>query len=195
MDLRPNAHGLARISPLANDFPLAGQRLEKQPNRVIVDVSGVGLPFTLDLHEMAEPGEIALRVHVREPLVLWLATVLELHIARAPAQRQRHRRSSLAVLSGIEPNELVSAFRTEVLTDWHPGSANAGGWPRAEQDGGLPPARRCYVSAAHQETAQPTCVSGPPVWVYRPWRRVARPSSGTGNFQASASLRFRGWQK
>ncbi len=100
---------------------LRGRLLEKQPNRVIVDVNGVGYDVHVPLstfYEMAEPGaEIALRVHthVREDaLVLYgFATVLELHIfERLISVSGIGPKLALAVLSGIEPNELVSAIRT-----------------------------------------------------------------------------------
>ena len=51
---------------------LRGRLLEKQPNRIIVDVQGVGYDVHVPLstfYELAEPGgEIALRIHthVRE---------------------------------------------------------------------------------------------------------------------------------
>jgi Holliday junction DNA helicase RuvA len=100
---------------------LRGRLLEKQPNRVIVDVNGVGYDVHVPLstfYEMTEPGaEIALRVHthVREDaLVLYgFATVLELQIfERLISVSGIGPKLALAVLSGIEPNELVSAIRT-----------------------------------------------------------------------------------
>jgi len=100
---------------------LRGRLLEKQPNRVIVDVNGVGYDVHVPLstfYEMTEPGaEIALRVHthVREDaLVLYgFATVLELQIfERLIGVSGIGPKLALAVLSGIEPNELVSAIRT-----------------------------------------------------------------------------------
>jgi len=100
---------------------LRGRLLEKQPNRVIVDVNGVGYDVHVPLstfYDMTEPGaEIALRVHthVREDaLVLYgFATVLELRIfERLISVSGIGPKLALAVLSGIEPNELVSAIRT-----------------------------------------------------------------------------------
>ena len=100
---------------------LRGRLLEKQPNRVIVDVNGVGYDVHVPLstfYDMTEPGaEIALRVHthVREDaLVLYgFATVLELHIfERLISVSGIGPKLALAVLSGIEPSELVSAIRT-----------------------------------------------------------------------------------
>jgi len=100
---------------------LRGRLLEKQPNRVIVDVNGVGYDVHVPLstfYEMAEPGEdIALRIHthVREDALLLygFATVLELQIfERLISVSGIGPKLALAVLSGIEPNDLVSAIRT-----------------------------------------------------------------------------------
>ena len=100
---------------------LRGRLLEKHPNRVIVDVNGVGYDVHVPLstfYEMAEPGaEIALRIHthVREDALLLygFATVLELQIfERLLSVSGIGPKLALAVLSGIEPNELVSAIRT-----------------------------------------------------------------------------------
>ena len=100
---------------------LRGRLLEKHPNRVIIDVNGVGYDVHVPLstfYEMAEPGEdIALRIHthVREDALLLygFATVLELHIfERLISVSGIGPKLALAVLSGIEPKELVSAIRT-----------------------------------------------------------------------------------
>ena len=99
---------------------LQGRILEKQPNRVIVDVHGVGYDVHVPLstfYEMAEPGgEIALRIHthVREDaLVLYgFATMLELQLfERLIGVSGIGPKLAMAVLSGIEPNELVAAIR------------------------------------------------------------------------------------
>lgn len=100
---------------------LRGRLLEKHPNRIIVDVNGVGYDVHVPLstfYEMAEPGEeIALRVHthVREDALLLygFATPLELQIfERLISVSGIGPKLALAVLSGIEPTELVSAIRT-----------------------------------------------------------------------------------
>jgi Holliday junction DNA helicase RuvA len=100
---------------------LRGRLLEKHPNRVIVDVNGVGYDVHVPLstfYEMAETGEeIALRIHthVREDALLLygFATPLELQIfERLISVSGIGPKLALAVLSGIEPNELVSAIRT-----------------------------------------------------------------------------------
>jgi holliday junction DNA helicase RuvA len=100
---------------------LRGRLLEKHPNRVIVDVNGVGYDVHVPLstfYAMAETGEeIALRIHthVREDALLLygFATGLELQIfERLISVSGIGPKLALAVLSGIEPNELVSAIRT-----------------------------------------------------------------------------------
>ena len=100
---------------------LRGRLLEKHPNRVILDVNGVGYDVHVPLstfYEMSEPGaEIALRIHthVREDALLLygFATVLELQIfERLLSVSGIGPKLALAVLSGIEPTELVSAIRT-----------------------------------------------------------------------------------
>ena len=100
---------------------LRGRLIEKQPNRVIVDVSGVGYDVHVPLstfYEMAEPGaEVTLRVHthVREDalLLFGFATRLELQIfERLIGVSGIGPKLALAVLSGLEPGELVAAIRT-----------------------------------------------------------------------------------
>ena len=99
---------------------LRGRLLEKHPNRVILDVQGVGYDVHVPLstfYEMAEPGvEIALRVHthVREDalLLFGFATLLELQIfERLISVSGIGPKLALAVLSGIETKELVAAIR------------------------------------------------------------------------------------
>ena len=99
---------------------LRGRLLEKHPNRVVVDVQGVGYDVHVPLstfYEMAEAGgEIALRIHthVREDALLLygFATALELQLfERLIGVSGIGPKLALAVLSGIEPNELVNAIR------------------------------------------------------------------------------------
>ena len=99
---------------------LKGRLLEKQPNRIVVDVQGVGydvhVPFST-FFDMAEAGsEIALRIHthVREDALLLygFATTLELQIfERLISVSGIGPKLALAVLSGIEPHELIVAIR------------------------------------------------------------------------------------
>ena len=99
---------------------LRGRLLEKHPNRVILDVQGVGYDVHVPLstfYEMAEPGlEVALRVHthVREDalLLFGFATLLELQIfERLISVSGIGPKLALAVLSGIETKELVAAIQ------------------------------------------------------------------------------------
>jgi Holliday junction DNA helicase RuvA len=99
---------------------LRGRLLEKHPNRVLIDVNGVGYEVHVPLssfYGMADPGsEIALRVHthVREDaLALFgFGSALELELfERLIDVSGIGPRLALAVLSGIEPPDLVQAVR------------------------------------------------------------------------------------
>jgi Holliday junction DNA helicase RuvA len=99
---------------------LRGRVLEKHPNRVIVEVGGVGYDLAVPLstfYTAGEPGaEITLRVHthVREDqLALFgFATALELTVfERLISISGIGPKLALAVLSGIEPRELVGALQ------------------------------------------------------------------------------------
>ena len=99
---------------------LSGRLVEKHPNRLIVDVHGVGYEVHVPLstfYGLPEPGgEVSLRVHthVREDtLALFgFASVLELQIFdRLIAISGIGPRLALAVLSGIDPRELVRAVQ------------------------------------------------------------------------------------
>jgi len=98
---------------------LRGRILEKHPNRIIVDVSGVGYDVAVPLstfYGLGEPGgEVVLRIHthVRED-------ALSLFGFASPLEQQLFERLigvsgigpkvALAVLSGIEPRELIDAI-------------------------------------------------------------------------------------
>jgi Holliday junction DNA helicase RuvA len=97
---------------------LRGKLLEKQPNRIVVDVSGVGYDVAVPLstfYGLGEPGaDVVLRVHthVREDaLALYgFATALELDLfERLISISGIGPKVALAVLSGIEPIELIGA--------------------------------------------------------------------------------------
>ncbi len=99
---------------------LRGRLLEKHPNRVIVDVQGVGYEAHVPLstfYGLPEPGgEVSLRVHthVREDAIslFGFASLLELQIfERLIAVSGIGPKVALAVLSGIEPAELVAAVQ------------------------------------------------------------------------------------
>jgi Holliday junction DNA helicase RuvA len=100
---------------------LRGVLLEKQPNRVIVEVHGVGYDVHVPLStffKMAESGgEIALRIHthVREDaLMLYgFGTLLELQLfERLIGVSGIGPKLALAVLSGMDPAELIAAIRS-----------------------------------------------------------------------------------
>ena len=97
---------------------LRGRIFSKQPNRLIVDVNGVGYDVMVPLstfYGLGEPGsEIALRVHthVREDALLLygFGTLLEQDLfERLISISGIGPKVALSVLSGIEPRELVRA--------------------------------------------------------------------------------------
>jgi Holliday junction DNA helicase RuvA len=101
---------------------LRGRVLEKHPNRVIVDVGGVGYDVAVPLSTFYTTGEagaeVSLRVHthVREDqLALFgFATALELTVfERLIAISGIGPKLALAVLSGIEPRELIAALQRD----------------------------------------------------------------------------------
>jgi holliday junction DNA helicase RuvA len=101
---------------------LSGTVLEKHPNRVVVDVGGVGYDVQVPLstfYGLGEPGAgVTLRVHthVREDAIA-------LYGFGSPLEQDLFERLisisgigpklALAVLSGIDPGELVRAIRTQ----------------------------------------------------------------------------------
>jgi Holliday junction DNA helicase RuvA len=98
---------------------LRGRITEKQPNRIIVDVNGVGYDVFVPLstfYGLGEPGaETALRIHthVREDALLLygFATLLEQELfERLIGVSGIGPKVALAVLSGIEPQELIRAI-------------------------------------------------------------------------------------
>jgi Holliday junction DNA helicase RuvA len=97
---------------------LRGHVIDKQPNRLIVDVQGVGYELHVPLSTFYDAGEvgaaIALRVytHVREEaLQLYgFLTVLEQQVfERLIGISGIGPKLAIAVLSGIDPRELVVA--------------------------------------------------------------------------------------
>ena len=98
---------------------LRGRISDKQPNRIVVDVNGVGYDVAVPLstfYGLGEPGsEIALRIHthVREDaLALYgFATQIEQELfLRLIGVSGIGPKLALAVLSGIEPNDLIRAI-------------------------------------------------------------------------------------
>ena len=98
---------------------LRGRILEKHPNRIVVDVNGVGYDVAVPLstfYGLGEPGtDVALRVHthVREDaLALYgFASALEQDLfERLISVSGIGPKLGLAVLSGIEPLDLIRAI-------------------------------------------------------------------------------------
>jgi Holliday junction DNA helicase RuvA len=99
---------------------LKGTLVEKLPNRIIVDVGGVGYDVQVPLstfYQIPEPGaEVLLRIHtyVREDTLALFGfiTTLEQQIfERLIAIGGVGPKLALAVLSGIEPRDLVRAVQ------------------------------------------------------------------------------------
>ncbi len=98
---------------------LRGRLLEKQPNRIVIDAHGVGYDVAVPLstfYGLGETGaEIALRIHthVREDALLLygFATRLEQDLfERLIGIGGIGPKVALAVLSGIEPMDLIRAI-------------------------------------------------------------------------------------
>ena len=103
---------------------LRGRIFEKHPNRIVVEVNGVGYDVSVPLstfYGLGEPGsEIALRVHTHvreEALLLYgFATPLEQQLfERLISVSGIGPKVALAVLSGIEPPDLIRAIEREDL--------------------------------------------------------------------------------
>lgn len=103
---------------------LRGTILEKQPQRLVIDVGGVGYEVLVPLStyfDAAEPGSttpVSLHVHthVREDALqlFGFASRFELDLfTRLIGISGIGPKLALAVLSGIEPAELVRAVRTQ----------------------------------------------------------------------------------
>jgi len=101
---------------------LRGNLIEKHPSRLIVDVGGVGYDVQVPLstfYVVGDPGaDVALRVHthVREDVIALygFATTLEQELfERLIAISGIGPKLALAVLSGIEPGELIKAIRLQ----------------------------------------------------------------------------------
>ena len=99
---------------------LRGRVLDKQPNLLIVDVQGVGYEVHVPLstyYDIGDPGtDVALRIytHVREEALLlygFLTTIEQQLFERLIAISGIGPRLAVAVLSGIEPRDLISAVQ------------------------------------------------------------------------------------
>ena len=98
---------------------LRGRILEKHPNRIVVDVNGVGYDVFVPLstfYALGEPGaDAGLRIHthVREDMIALygFATLLEQELfERLIGIGGIGPKVALSVLSGIEPLELIRAI-------------------------------------------------------------------------------------
>jgi Holliday junction DNA helicase RuvA len=96
--------------------------IEKHPSRVVVDVGGVGYDVQVPLstfYELGEPGAtVVLRIHthVREDVIALygFSTPLEQDLfERLIAISGIGPKLGLAVLSGIEPADLIRAIRSQ----------------------------------------------------------------------------------
>jgi Holliday junction DNA helicase RuvA len=101
---------------------LTGSIAEKTPSRVIVDVAGVGYDVLVPLSTFYGLGETGARVtlrihtHVREDLIAlygFLSRLEQELFERLISINGVGPKLALAVLSGIEPAELIRAVRTQ----------------------------------------------------------------------------------
>lgn len=101
---------------------LRGTLVEKTPSRLIVDVAGVGYDVLVPLssfYVLGDPGsEVTLRTHthVREDVIALYGFVTRLEqdlFERLIAINGVGPKLALAVLSGIEPGELIRAVRLQ----------------------------------------------------------------------------------
>jgi Holliday junction DNA helicase RuvA len=103
---------------------LRGRLLDKQPNRIVVDVNGVGYDVSVPLstfYSVGETGsEVALRIHthVREDALALYGFLTRLEqdlFERLISVSGIGPKLALAVLSGIEPSELMRAIERSDL--------------------------------------------------------------------------------
>jgi Holliday junction DNA helicase RuvA len=101
---------------------LRGTLLEKSPSRLVIDVSGVGYDVQVPLSTFYALGEIGAPVtlrthtHVREDVLALYGFLTRLEqdlFERLIAISGVGPKLALAVLSGIEPPELIRAVRTQ----------------------------------------------------------------------------------
>jgi Holliday junction DNA helicase RuvA len=101
---------------------LSGRIAEKVPSRVIVDINGVGYDVLVPLStyyvlgDAGAPVSLRVHTHVREDIIALygFATSLEQDLfERLIAISGVGPKLALAVLSGIEPAELIRAIRTQ----------------------------------------------------------------------------------
>ena len=101
---------------------LSGTLIEKSPNRLLIDVGGVGYDVLVPLstfYGLGQPGtSVTLRIHthVREDVIALYgfgSTIEQDLFERLIGVSGIGPKLALAVLSGIDPGELVRAIRTQ----------------------------------------------------------------------------------
>ena len=111
---------LAPVSPRLMIAFLRGRVLDKQPNRIIVDVSGVGYDVQVPLstfYEVGEEGaEVTLRVytHVREDALQFYGFLTDLErqvFERLIGISGIGPKLAIAVLSGMDSREVIAAIQ------------------------------------------------------------------------------------
>jgi Holliday junction DNA helicase RuvA len=99
---------------------LRGQVIDKQPNRIIIDVQGVGYDVHVPLstfYEVGEPGaDAALKIytHVREDALQLFGFLTDLErqlFERLISISGIGPKLAIAVLSGMDPRDLVTAVQ------------------------------------------------------------------------------------
>lgn len=101
---------------------LSGTLIEKSPNRLLIDVGGVGYDVLVPLstfYGLGQPGtSVTLRIHthVREDVIALYgfgSTIEQDLFERLIGVSGIGPKLALAVLSGIDPGELIRAIRTQ----------------------------------------------------------------------------------
>jgi Holliday junction DNA helicase RuvA len=99
---------------------LRGRIADKQPNRIVIDIQGVGYDVAVPLstfYEIGEPGDdVALRVytHVREDALQLYGFLTDLEkqlFERLIAVSGIGPKLAISVLSGMEPRDLLAAVQ------------------------------------------------------------------------------------
>ena len=99
---------------------LRGRVLDKTPNRLTIDVQGVGYDVFVPLstyYDVGKPGsdlELRVHTHVREDMLQLFGFLTELEqgvFERLIATSGIGPKLAIAVLSGIEPRELIAAVQ------------------------------------------------------------------------------------
>lgn len=101
---------------------LSGTLIEKSPNRLLIDVGGVGYDVLVPLStfyglgQLGTPVTLRIHTHVREEVIALYgfgSTIEQDLFERLIGVSGIGPKLALAVLSGIDPGELVRAIRTQ----------------------------------------------------------------------------------